>query len=431
MFSMLRRCGLRAALAGVAAMLACNALAARDVETHGGEPLRLSLHEAQSLAESNNPSLRLALAQLEVAQAARDEAASLFQANPSLTGELGRRSVEGQNGRDWSMGIAQEVEIGGQPRLRREAAAFELDAARASIDEQRRTLAAEVERRFQQLLALQTRRDAEADALRLVEQSAELVRKRHGAGEGTRLETNLAEVETARYRNQVAMLDEQLVQARSAFSQALQLAPGTHAIADGELHLTPLPPTAEALAEGVRERPLLRGLALREQSAARRLALERASRTPNLTLGLSTGQEGVGIVAESITTFSVSLPLPLFKRNQAGIAQAASDLLKAQADLQSTLRNARADVMALLARARSLERRAATLERDVLPRLEENLSLSRKALAAGEVSLPEILLVNRQAMETRLDLHQAILDHELVRIDLQQAAGLAPRKEQP
>jgi len=78
----------------------------------------------------------------------------------------------------------------------------------------------------------------------------------------------------------------------------------------------------------------------------------------------------------------------------------------------------------LWSRAQSLEKRAATLEQDVLPRLEENLRLSRKALAAGESSLPEILLVNRQAMDTRRDIHEAILEHELTRIDLQQAAGL-------
>jgi cobalt-zinc-cadmium efflux system outer membrane protein len=413
---MFRRCGVRAASAGVAAMLACSAFAA--------EPLRLTLAEAQARAASVNPELRKALAELEVARAAADEAGSLFNANPSLTGDIARRRAEGQAGHDWSVGIAQEIEIGGQQRLRREASALELDASHQSVEEHRRVLDAEVERRFLRLLALQERAEAETAALRLIEQSTDVVRKRHAAGEVTRLDTNLAEVETARFRNQIARVEEHLVEARAAFAHVLQLVPGTQVEAAGELRLHPLP-DAERLVEGVRERPLLRGLALRERSALRRLDLERASRTPNLTVGLSTGQESVGIAAESITTLSVSLPLPLFKRNQASIAQASSDLLKAQTDFQATLRDAQADVIGLQARASSLARRAATLERDVLPRLEENLSLSRKALAAGEVPLTEILLVNRQAMETRLDLHDAILEHELVRIDLQQAAGLA------
>jgi cobalt-zinc-cadmium efflux system outer membrane protein len=415
---MFRRCGARAASAGVAALLACSAFAAG-----GAGPLRLTLQEAQARAESSNPDLRKALAELEVARAAVDEAGTLFHANPSLTGDIARRRADGQAGHDWSVGIAQEIEIGGQPRLRREASAFELDASRQSVEEHRRVLGAEVERRFLRLLALQARAEAETRALQLIEQSTEVVRKRHAAGEATRLDTNLAEVESARFRNQLARIEEQLVEARSALAHVLQLLPGTQVEAVGELRLSPMP-AALALADGVRDRPLLRGLALREQSALRRLDLERASRTPNLTLGLSTGQESVGIAAESITTLSVSLPLPLFKRNQASIAQAASDLLKAQTDFQATLRDAQADMLALQARARSLERRAGTLEQDVLPRLEENLSLSRKSLAAGEVPLTEILLVNRQAMETRLDLHDAILEHELVRIDLQQAAGV-------
>src|SRR5262245_53805167 len=120
MFFMFRRSGLRAASAGLASLLACIAHPAI-----GGEPLRLTLSEAQSLAESNNPTLRNAAASLDVAQASQDEARSLFNANPALTGELGRRRAEGQAGRDWSIGIAQEVEIAGQPRLRREASTLE------------------------------------------------------------------------------------------------------------------------------------------------------------------------------------------------------------------------------------------------------------------------------------------------------------------
>jgi cobalt-zinc-cadmium efflux system outer membrane protein len=425
MFVSFRRSGPRAApaigtiRAAFALLVACAPLAA-----HPDEVLRLTLEQAQALANSTNPELRKAGADLDAAQAAADEARAPLPGNPQVTGDLGRRRAEGQAGHDWSIGIAQEIEIGGQPRLRREAFALALDATRQSVEEARRTLAAEVERRFLRVLSLQLRQQVETEAMGLVEQSTELVRKRHAAGEGTRLDTNMAEVEAGRFRNQVAQIGEQLADARATFAQLLQLVPGTVPEAVGELAAKPLPAASAALLEGVAARPLLRSLSLREQTAVRRLDLERASRTPNLTVGVSTGQEAVGIASESVTTLSVSVPLPLFKRNRAAIAQAASDLVRAQADYQAGLRDARAEVLALLNRVQSLERRAATLARDILPRLEENLRLSRKALAAGETTLPEILLVNRQAMDTRRDLHEAILEHELARIDLLQAAGL-------
>jgi cobalt-zinc-cadmium efflux system outer membrane protein len=391
---------------------------------HANERLRLTLDQAQAFAISSNPGLRKAGADLDAAQAAADEARAPLPANPLLTGDLGRRRAEGQAGHDWSIGIAQEIEIGGQPRLRREAFALALDASRQSVEESRRALAAEVERRFLRVLSLQLRRQVESEAMALVEQSTELVRKRHAAGEGTRLDTNLAEVEAGRFRNQVAQLGEQLAEARAALAQLLQLVPGAVPEAIGELAAKPVPALSDALVEGVAARPMLRSLSLREQTALRRLDLERASRTPNLTVGITTGQEAVGIASESVTTLSVSVPLPLFKRNQAAIAQAASDLVRAQADYQAGLRDARADVRALWSRVQSLERRASMLEKDILPRLEENLRLSRKALAAGETTLPEILLVNRQAMDTRRDIHETLLEHELARIDLLQAAGL-------
>jgi len=411
--------GLCAALAAFAVLAAC-----ASYDAYAGQVLRLTLAEAQALAVSNNPDLRKAGADLGVAQAESDEARSLFQVNPQLTGELGRRRAEGQSGHDWSVGIAQEIEIGGQQRLRREASALQFDASRQALEEIRRTLAAEVERRFLRVLSLQLRQEAETEAMLLVDQSTDLVRKRHAAGEGTRLDTNMAEVEAGRFRNQVAQLGEQLAEARAALAQTLQLVPGTIPEVVGELAARPISVSNESLVDGVVERPILRSLSLREQTALRRLDLERASRTPNLIVGLTTGQEAVGIASESITTLSVSVPLPLFKRNQAAIAQAASDLLRAQTDYQSGLRDARADVQLLWARVQSLEKRVATLQREVMPRLEETVHLSRKALAAGESSLPELLLVNRQAMDARRDIHEAILEHELTRIDLQQAAGL-------
>jgi outer membrane protein, heavy metal efflux system len=100
----------------------------------------LSLAEAMRLAEAGNPAVRSREAQLAAAEGARREAASPLFNNPELSVENTRRRATAPDGstREWGIGIAQPIEIGGQQARRREAASAALEALRAEIDDARR-----------------------------------------------------------------------------------------------------------------------------------------------------------------------------------------------------------------------------------------------------------------------------------------------------
>ncbi|PZP54443.1 MAG: TolC family protein, partial [Azospira oryzae] len=55
-----------------------------------------------------------------------------------------------------------------------------------------------------------------------------------------------------------------------------------------------------------------------------------------------------------------------------------------------------------------------------------NLRLSRTAFSAGEIGLVEILRVNRQVLDVRRDLIDALIQLHLTRVDLEQSAGWPP-----
>jgi len=63
------------------------------------------------------------------------------------------------------------------------------------------------------------------------------------------------------------------------------------------------------------------------------------------------------------------------------------------------------------------------LQRTVLPSLEENQKLSLKALQAGEIGLPQFLLVRRQLLDSALDLLDARAELQRTRIALENSAG--------
>jgi cobalt-zinc-cadmium efflux system outer membrane protein len=63
------------------------------------------------------------------------------------------------------------------------------------------------------------------------------------------------------------------------------------------------------------------------------------------------------------------------------------------------------------------------LERDVLPGLDENERLARRSFEVGELSLPDLLVVRREFLETRLQYLDALGDAAVASIDWQMAAG--------
>ncbi len=391
----------------------------------------LTLGRAWQLAEENNSQLRSARATLDAAQGELADARSLLWNNPQLSAERRRKEVPqpaapAQTNREWSVGLSQTFEIAGQQGARKSAAEQSLAATQEAIAETRRQLRAEVESRFVRVLGLQQRIRMEEQTLKLIEDAAGAVGKRVKAGEDSRLDGNLAQVEAERARNQVAALREQLLQARADLASTLQLAadalPQVEGALDRDMHYT-----LDELLAAAQDRSLLRALDHREAAAKSRLDLERASVYPDVTLGLTSAREGPADLREKVTGLSISLPLPLFRRNATGIGRATTELTQTQIEKQAAQRDVRAQVMALWERLENLRSRVKRLTESVLPSLEENQHLSVTAFRAGEIGLLQLLVVNRQVLDGQRDLLDARTDLRLTGVALEAAAGWQPR----
>jgi len=392
-------------------------------------PTPLTLTEAWRLADSANPGLKSKQAQLAAAEGALDDARALLYNNPELSAEATRREtpqagLPTERRREWGAGLSQAFEIAGQQGHRREAAEAALAAQRAEIDDARAQLHAQVAQAFYRVLALQQRVDVEEQALKLFDSTATAVQKRRTAGEDTKLDANVATVEAERARNQLEQAREQLLDARAEWANQLQLPPGSTPVATGDLaDRFGTAYTLEALLSATDAQARLRALAARQDSARARLRLEQASRYPDVTVGLNVGREGPAEARERLTTVSVTVPLPLFRRNATGIGQASADWTQAQIERESGARELRAQVYTLHSRLQSLQARAQRLRDQVLPALVDNQQLSVKSQRAGQIGLLELIVVNRQALDARRDLIDALSDYQATRYALEAAAG--------
>ncbi len=403
----------------------------------GPAPLRpLTLQEALTLVDSASPALKSKQAQLTAAEGAQTDANALLSSNPQLSVDQTRRSVPqaglgSETRREWSAGISQTLEIAGQRGHRRDAAAAALSALRSEIEDARRVARTVASERFHRVLALQQRVALEAEAGKLFDDTATAIQKRRAAGEDTKLDANIATVEAERARNQLALAQEQLLDARTELAATLQLPPGSLPQAIGELTLPQNKLTLGELMASVEAQPRLRALQERESSATAKLKLEQASVYPDVTVGLNVGREGPNDGRERLTTVTVSVPLPLFKRNASGIGQARSDLSQVQIERETSLRDARATVSSLWLKLTSLESRVRRLQGTMLPALADNQQLSLKSQRAGQIGLLELIVVSRQALDARRDLNDALADYHATRHALEAAAGLALEGNQP
>jgi len=394
-------------------------------------PAALTLEGAWQRAEEANPTLRAAQAAVPAAEGELRDARAPLWNNPQVSMERRRKEVPQisnptQVNREWNVGLAQTFEVAGQQGDRRAAAEQSLAATRQTIAETRRQVRGEVESRFVRVLSLQSRIQTEESTLNLIEDAAKAVGKRVAAGEDSRLDGNLARVEAERARNQVALLHEQLVQARAELAALLQLPPSELPQVQGALDPVAVPYSLDDLLNAAAERPVLQALGHREQAAKSRVDLERAARYPDVTVGLGVGREGPFDAREKIVGLSVSLPLPLFRQNAGGIGRATTEFTQTQIEREATGRDVRAQVIALWERFTNLKARVQRLKESVLPSLEENRRLSSISFRAGEIGLLQLLLVNRQVLDGQRDLLDARTDLRLTQVALEAAAGWQP-----
>jgi cobalt-zinc-cadmium efflux system outer membrane protein len=64
------------------------------------------------------------------------------------------------------------------------------------------------------------------------------------------------------------------------------------------------------------------------------------------------------------------------------------------------------------------------LQTDALPGLDENDALSTRSFDAGQLGLPDLLLIRREILETRFQYLDALLEAAQARADLDASAGI-------
>lgn len=384
-------------------------------------PGALDLRAALVTARARNADLAAARARVAEARGELTGASVLLRENPELELGAGPRWADAPGSRRHvgrEAALSQRLEVAGQRGHRMDRSSAEVAAAEAEAAAAERTLELAVATAFFRALGAQERERIAVEHERLALELLEIARARDERGAASPVELNAARVRAAEASRRLLRARAEEEGSRARLAPLLGLVPATPlALAGGLPGPGALPPGIEA---GVDRRPEVRAAARRLEAARAAASLASAVAWPDVRVGARWSTEE----ASRTLLGTVSIPIPLFQRNQGERERSRAAVTRSAAEEQGVRAQVAAELReAVIERGRSLQV-LQLYDRDVLKALEENLGLLRRMLAAGKVPPAEAILLQRELLEGRLGYVEARVDLAVADAWTRTAAGL-------
>ncbi|MBK5553848.1 TolC family protein [Pseudomonas sp. TH03] len=361
------------------------------------------MDQALQTAFANNPDLAAAQWEIGIAQGDRQQAGLIPNPEVSWEAEDTRR-----NSRTTTVMLNQPIELGGKRGARIDVASRAQDAAGIELERKRNVLRADVIQAFYGASTAQQRLLLSRQSLELAERGVRVAQGRINSGksspvEGTRAEVQLSEVrlELRRAERDEASAWQQLAQVMGA------PLPTFVSVSDSDRLMPAVPPASRLLAR-IEDTAELRLAKLQIDQREASLGLEKAQRIPDLTV--SVGSQYSELERERVNVVGLSMPIPLFNRNQGNILAAAR-----RADQARDLRNAselrlRTEIQTTLDQWLTANTEIQSFDQSILPAAQSAVDTATRGFEMGKFNFLDVLDAQRTLISARAQYIQAIAE---------------------
>ena len=417
--------------------MAVSFLVPSGVAAQSSIPERLTLREAVALAVERNPAMVVARAGVDAAEG--DRLAASRRPNPALSVDsAGYPAFEPGRPRYWgnqefTVRFDQELETSGRRRLRTEVAESGLATAQLGVQDRARGIGLDVRRAYLVAVLAHADRGVAQTSLDEIDRVITLNRARLEQGEISGAELRRLQVERLRFVEDVFGADLALKNARSTLlallnaprlDQPLELTDGLKASAAEGLDALTIASADAAgapnlLTQALELRPDVLAARREQVQAETSTRLQRALRTPNVTVGggyqNNFGSDGV--------VFGVTLPLPFFDQNPGGIARANAERRAADARADATATAVRLDVQRALNAVDTNRARVQYIEQEYLKNAQESRDIVLESYRLGVADLIDFLDAQRAFRDTQRTYNRALFDQRVSLFELAAAVG--------
>ena len=367
------------------------------------QPAGLTFAEALAQAREHAPAVLIARARIDEARGRLAGARVRFRDNPTIDAASGARFTDAGTLNDLDVGISQVFETGGQRRARIAGADAAIAAETAAAADAARVAVREVAVAFARALHAGQRVVLLTRAEDLASNVVAVSERRFAAGDIAVLDVNVAR--SVRARAQAARLASGAA-ARAAAGELQQLLGLTAPVVANGTLARAQPADLQRLMATVDTRPDLRALQAAIADADADIRLGRASRRPDVGVGARVKREEghPAVLGELVFT------LPVFNRGQELESTGAARASRLRLELETRRASAKGELRTLYDVAVIRESALAAFEQESLAALDDNERLASRSFDVGQISLPEMLLIRREIVETRLEYLDRLLE---------------------
>lgn len=354
----------------------------------------ITIEEALAKALTENPEFAAAQWNTGIAEGARTQAGLL--PNPELSWSVeDTRSAS----RITSIQVSQPIELGGKRGARIDVSERDQDAVAIDLERKKSTLRADVIQAFYSALRAQEGWQLSTQSLDLASRGLQVAEGRVKAGKAS-------PIEIARAQVQLSEIQLELNRARLNRSNAYkQLALITGATTpffehvEGDLERLPyLPEQAEMLAR-ITETADVRLAGMQIQRADSSLELEKSQRIPDINVSVgSQYDEGLG---ERVNLLGLSMPIPLFNRNQGNVLVAARGASQARDVRNATELRLRAEAQQAFEQWENARSEVESIRRTLLPTAQQTVEGAVRGFEMGKFSFIDVLDAQRTLVSMR------------------------------
>jgi len=383
----------------------------------------ITLRDAAAHALLNNPKLKAFSLEVRAAEARKLQAGLL--PNPEIDVEVeevgGTGERAGFDASETSIKIGQLIELADKRSKRTDLAMVEKNLAELDYKSKRLDVINDVADAFIHVLAAQEKLSLSKELVDLSEKVYSTVAERVRAGRDSPVEETKAKIALSNTRIEFERAGNKLISARHQLAATWGSSNPAFEKVTAEFYEISPAPSLDKLTGLISQNPDIIRWQTEEDKRRAALELEKAKATSDIKLsgGIQYFDEG----DDSAFILGLSIPFPMFDRNQGNIQQATYMLVKTEEQHKA----AHADIRARLAEA-SMELSSSfseitIIKNDVLPNANSAFDATNQGYREGKFEYLVVLDAQRTFFEVRAKYIEALAGYHKARADVERLIG--------
>ena len=383
----------------------------------------INLRQALALALMHNPDLKAFSWAVRAGEAKTLQAG--LRPSPELETEIeefgGSGDLSGFSAIETTIQLGVPIELGGVRGKQRQVAALETELAGWDYETARLDVLTQGNHAFIDVLAAQEVVALNEELVRLAEQVFNTAKAQVEAGKVSPVQQMRTQVELVNSRIALEAAKRELEGARFVLASTWGSTSPVFGQVEGQFEIAKPIPTVEQLANHISQNPNIARWTVEIAYRRAAIQLERSRRVPDLSIG--GGMKHLNESGDVAFIVGISLPLPLFDRNQGAIREAEYNFAKAFEERRSTevaIHTALVTAYGVLSAAAIS---VSSLRDEVLPSAQSAFDAVTEGYRIGKFDFLEMLDAQRTLFDVRGSYIDALAKYHKAVADVERLIG--------